>query len=104
MTTPDTTDGTDRARDKAVENTFPASDPPAHSGITGAGSPTKPAQQGGTGDKPTGDKPSGDKPSGDKPTGLPTSDRHEAETAHHDESDPHTSGQNSDKSLGRQRA
>ena len=59
----------ERTHDKTLEDSFPASDAPANSGITGAG--TEP------------DKPSGT--TDDLPTGTPTSDRHATETAHHSE-------------------
>jgi hypothetical protein len=62
---------TERKRDKALEDTFPASDPPAASGITGGDSPT---------DTPK--KPSHDRAIHERPTGTPTSDRHASETAH----------------------
>jgi hypothetical protein len=65
----------DRAQDKALEDTFPASDPPANSGITGAETSRPPPQQ---------------RKGGDSPTGRPTSDRHEAETAYHSEQDQTT--------------
>ncbi len=60
----------ERAHDKTLEESFPASDPPANSGITGA--------------EPAGEAPNrrGDE---DEPTGRPTSDRHATETAHHSE-------------------
>lgn len=57
----------DAARDKALQDSFPASDPPASSGITGAESP---------------DKPSHKRRTEERPTGTPTSDRHATETAH----------------------
>lgn len=58
---------TERSHDKTLEESFPASDPPASSGITGAEPPAKPS----------------DKRSVDEiPTGTPTSDRHAMETAH----------------------
>ncbi len=60
----------ERARDKTLEDTFPASDPPANSGVTGA----EPA-----------DKPSSEPNIEEIPTGMPTSDRHATETAHHSE-------------------
>jgi hypothetical protein len=63
----------DRVQDKTLEDTFPASDPPANSGITGA-EPSAPQQR-------------KDK---DAPTGRPTSDRHETETAFHSEQDKTT--------------
>jgi hypothetical protein len=66
----------DERYDKTVADTFPASDPPANSGITGpddnAGrAPQKPFK-------------SGDE---DRPTGRPTSDRHDTEVAHHSQTD-----------------
>jgi hypothetical protein len=53
--------------DKTLEDSFPASDPPASSGTTGAETP---------------EKPSSDRDQDEVPTGLPNSDRHGAETAH----------------------
>jgi hypothetical protein len=70
MTTKQQHDKADRAQDRTEEASFPASDPPANSGITGAEETTKPANRDET--EP-------------KPTGTPTSDRHATETAHHDE-------------------
>ncbi len=62
----------DRKVDKTLEDTFPASDPPAHSGITGDDhAPKQP-------DKRNTDE---------SPTGTPTSDRHATETAHHSENE-----------------
>jgi len=57
----------DKTRDKALEDTFPASDPPANSGITGGEAH---------------DKHPHDRGVEAIPTGLPTSDRHATETAH----------------------
>ena len=57
---------TERDHDKTLEDTFPASDPPANSGITGAEAPQKPSQ---------------DRKIDEIPTGRPTSDRHATETA-----------------------
>jgi hypothetical protein len=68
-----TRERSDRDQDKNLEDTFPASDPPANSGVTGA-EPPAPLQQ----------------KDGDRPTGMPTSDRHGAETAHHSEQEPTT--------------
>jgi hypothetical protein len=56
----------ERALDETLQESFPASDPPANSGITGAEAPNKPSDD-------------------EKPTGTPTSDRHSTETAHHSE-------------------
>lgn len=66
--------GKDRGRDevdRASEGSFPASDPPSNSGITGTGQPER-------------------KVPDDEPTGTPTSDRHATETAHQreDQVDP----------------
>jgi hypothetical protein len=61
-----------RTRDKTLEESFPASDPPANSGIAGADSPDKRSDQ---------------RTSQDKPTGTTTSDRHQAETAHQRETE-----------------
>jgi hypothetical protein len=58
---------TERDHDKTLEDSFPASDPPASSGITGTERPEKPA---------------GERTMDERPTGRPTSDRHAAETAH----------------------
>jgi hypothetical protein len=57
----------ERNRDQALEDSFPASDPPAHSGITGAEKPDKPPHK---------------RDVEERPTGTPTSDRHATETAH----------------------
>ena len=70
-----TRERTDRDHDKSLEDTFPASDPPATSGITGAEPAAKPPQQ---------------KKSEDRPAGSPTADRHATETAHHSEQEQTT--------------
>jgi hypothetical protein len=59
--------------DNASADSFPASDPPSHSGITGAGKP---------GDRPAKRHPSRNRSDHARPTGMPTSDRHATETAH----------------------
>ena len=56
-------DRSDRDHDKALEDSFPASDPASASGITGAEAPEERGIE-------------------QRPTGTPTSDRHAAETAH----------------------
>jgi hypothetical protein len=61
---------TERDHDKALEDSFPASDPPGNSGITGPGAPNKRAHKGSV---------------DEHPTGTPTSDRYATETAHHRE-------------------
>jgi hypothetical protein len=62
-----------RNYDKTIKDSFPASDSPANTGITGAGKKDEKPKQEGVTDA--------------KPAGSPTSDRYEAETAHHHESD-----------------
>ncbi len=57
----------DRRVDRASEDSFPASDPPSHSGITGAGKP--------------GERPSDQRSEDARPKGTPTHDRHATETA-----------------------
>ncbi len=70
----------ERKLDEALEQTFPASDPPAASGITGGELPTNPPA-----------KPSHERSIDEIPTGTPTSDRHATETAHHwEHHDPDT--------------
>jgi hypothetical protein len=63
-------------QDKMLEDTFPASDPPANSGITGAERP---------------DKESRNREHDERPTGTPTSDRHATETAHQWEDESNSS-------------
>jgi hypothetical protein len=60
--------------DRASADSFPASDPPSHTGIVGAGEPGK---------KPL--PPLQDRDAEAEPTGTPTSDRHATETAHQGE-------------------
>jgi hypothetical protein len=62
----------ERSHDKTLEQSFPASDPPAHSGITGSEQPDKSVDQ---------------RDIHQQPTGTPTSDRHAAETAHQRENE-----------------
>ncbi len=82
----------EQERDEALKETFPASDPPANSGITG---PEK-SGAGKSGPEKSGPEDSGSERTdkqprqrdvSEQPTGTPTSDRHAAETAHHGESD-----------------
>lgn len=61
-------------RDRTLEESFPASDAPANSGITGAGEPAKPPHK---------------REIDERPTGTPTSDRHATETAHQWEHEEH---------------
>jgi hypothetical protein len=67
----------DQQHDKTLEDSFPASDPPANTGITGAEPPNKPSDE---------------RNEAEIPTGLPTSDRHGAETAHQWEHEEGTTG------------
>ena len=60
----------ERRYDKTVADTFPASDPPANSGVTGA----EPSRR-------QGEQPAGTEEPTAEPTGRPTSDRHKTETA-----------------------
>jgi hypothetical protein len=72
---------TDRRLDQTIDDSFPASDPPSHSGITGVGNRDA--------EKPGGDsgQPLRRRGQDERPTGLPTSDRYETETAHVREDD-----------------
>jgi hypothetical protein len=54
-------------QEKILKDSFPASDPPANSGVTGAEPP---------------DKPSHERDIEERPTGTPNSDRHATETAY----------------------
>ncbi len=60
--------------DRASADSFPASDPPARTAVTGAGEPPK---------KPL--PPLQDRDADAEPTGTPTSDRHATETAQQNE-------------------
>jgi hypothetical protein len=73
-----TTRREERERDKTLEESFPASDPPANSGITGAENDRKPSRQ---------------RPIEERPTGTPNSDRHATETAHQWEDEADTTEQ-----------
>nr|WP_294519381.1 hypothetical protein [uncultured Rhodopila sp.] len=68
----------DRDQDETLKDTFPASDPPANSGVTGAEPPNTPPHE---------------RTIEESPTGLPTSDRHGAETAHQWEHEEKPSGE-----------
>jgi hypothetical protein len=65
-----TTPRTEREQDKTLKDSFPASDAPANTGITGAEEP---------------DRAAGKRPVEERPTGTPNSDRHATETAHQSE-------------------
>ncbi len=63
----------DRKHDQAVEDSFPASDPPATTGIVGPG----------TDRREHGSRQAAHERNGDiRPTGTPTDDRHATETAY----------------------
>jgi hypothetical protein len=72
----------DRRHDEAVEDSFPASDPPSNSGIVG------PRGTHAHGEART---PSHRRSDEDRPKGTPSHDRHAAEAAHawEDEKHPH---------------
>ncbi len=82
----------EQERDEALKETFPASDPPANSGITGPekSGPEK-SGSGKSGSENSGSETTDKQPRqrdvSEQPTGTPTSDRHAAETAHHAESE-----------------
>nr|WP_294512528.1 hypothetical protein [uncultured Rhodopila sp.] len=57
----------ERDHDRTLKDSFPASDPPANSGVTGTEPPARPPHE---------------RAIEERPTGMPTSDRHAAETAH----------------------
>lgn len=57
--------------DRASADSFPASDPPSHSGVTGAGKPAKGAGRSAPDERGT----------DAQPTGTPTSDRHASQTS-----------------------
>jgi len=66
--------------DETVEDSFPASDPPSYSGVTGAGQP---------GSRPHHPPASSHRGDESRPTGTPTSERHATETAHQWEDENH---------------
>jgi hypothetical protein len=65
----------DKNLDTSANDSFPASDPPSHSGITGVRNKPQKADDG---SRP----PPHERGQEARPTGLPTSDRHAMETAH----------------------
>lgn len=78
--TADTRKRTDRMVDDASEDSFPASDPPAHSGITGTGRPNLRGER---------RAPSRDRGETARPSGSPTDERHATETAYQWEDEEH---------------
>ena len=66
--------------DEASEDSFPASDPPAHSSVTGPGKPAPGATR----------SPPDERGEDARPTGTPTSNRHATETSQQweDQKDP----------------
>ena len=81
MMTPEQARRKDEQLDETCADSFPASDPPSHSGITGAGQPAhRPARH---------PSPSAHRSDQARPTGLPNSDRHATETAHQWEDKEH---------------
>jgi hypothetical protein len=69
--------------DNTVADSFPASDPPSHSGVTGVGTPRV---REGNGDR----APSHQRGIHGRPTGHPTWERHATETAHSWEDEDHS--------------
>ena len=80
MATPNAARDHDRRHDRTIEDSFPASDPPSHSGMTGPRS-----EHGDAGRRP----PSHERSEHARPKGTPTHDRHAAETAHVWEDEEH---------------
>jgi hypothetical protein len=76
----------ERHIDNSVADSFPASDPPSHSGITGVGAPRAREGNAGEEDRP----PSHQRGKHGRPTGHPTWERHATETAHSWEDEDHT--------------
>jgi hypothetical protein len=82
MTTRRTRDeAADRRHDTTIEDSFPASDPPANSGIVGPR-----VRHAATGARP----PSHQRDDADRPKGTPTDKRHATETAHAREDEAHS--------------
>ena len=67
--------------DDTIADSFPASDPASHSGVTGAGHPGGKSRR-----QPP---PSSKRGSEARPSGTPNSDRHATETAHQWEDEEH---------------
>ena len=80
---PNQTRSQDDRLDETGADSFPASDPPSHSGITGSG---QPANQPRRHPHPP---PSRHRSDHARPTGLPNSDRHATETSHQWEDEMH---------------
>ena len=72
--------------DKTIDDSFPASDPPSHTGITGVRDQKKKGDQAAK-KRP----PSHERDNDARPTGQPTSDRHATETAYSWEDDDKSS-------------
>lgn len=68
----------DQRMDDTIEDSFPASDPPSRSAITGVGKPRPRAER----TRRTERVPSHQRGEHERPTGHPTWDRHATETAH----------------------
>lgn len=71
-------DAQDRRLDDTVADSFPASDPPSHSGITGVGGRSRSKNLSSKAARP----PSHQRGSDARPTGQPTWERHATETSH----------------------
>jgi hypothetical protein len=68
----------DQRMDDTIEDSFPASDPPSFSAITGVGKPRHHHER----TRRTERVPSHQRGAHERPTGHPTWDRHATETAH----------------------
>jgi hypothetical protein len=72
----------DATHDKTLEDSFPASDPPASTGITGARA-RPPGRQ---------ERANSEREADARPKGTPTDERHATETAHHREDEERPPG------------
>jgi len=68
----------ERRLDESIADSFPASDPPSHSGIIGVRRHRAHSDQSDHHGRPA----SHERGHGERPTGYPTSDRHATEIAH----------------------
>ncbi len=73
----------DQRLDDTIADSFPASDPPSHSGVTGVGGGRGAQVPRSKSNRSSGDRaPSHERGHDARPTGHPNSDRHATETAH----------------------
>ena len=76
----------ERRLDDTVADSFPASDPPSQSAITGVGAPRHRGEAAGRERR----RPSHQRGQHERPTGHPTWERHATETAHSWEDEDHS--------------